>query len=70
MPINMVDIIYLDLTTCTVPKVPAMNIKECFEILELRVDATLEQVQKAYRTLMMVCHPDNQRHNKIDLRLI
>ena len=35
-----------------------MDIKECFEILELKLDATLDQVKKAYKKIMMVCHPD------------
>ena len=35
-----------------------MNIKECFDILELKFDATLEQVKKAYKKLMIVFHPD------------
>lgn len=35
-----------------------MNIIECFEILELKLDATMEQVKKAYKKLMMVFHPD------------
>jgi curved DNA-binding protein CbpA len=35
-----------------------MNIKECFEILELKLDATKEQVKRAYKKLMIVFHPD------------
>jgi hypothetical protein len=35
-----------------------MHIKECFEILELKFDASLEQVKKAYKKLMMAFHPD------------
>jgi len=35
-----------------------MNIKECFEILELKLDATQKEVQKAYRIIMMATHPD------------
>jgi curved DNA-binding protein CbpA len=37
---------------------PTMNIKECFDILELKLDAKLEQVKKAYKKLMIVFHPD------------
>ena len=35
-----------------------MNIAECFEILELRPDATADDVKTAYKRLMMIFHPD------------
>jgi curved DNA-binding protein CbpA len=46
-----------------------MNIKECFDILELKIDATLDQVKKAYKKLMMLCHPDKV-HKDPDLKMI
>lgn len=58
MPIKLADIVCLNLTTHTIPGVPNMNIKECFEILEIKVDATKEEVNKAYRIIMMATHPD------------
>ena len=40
-----------------------MDIKNCFEILELKLDATMEQVKTAYRKLMMATHPDKFQGN-------
>ena len=32
--------------------------QEAFSLLNLRPDATLEEVKSAYRTLVKTCHPD------------
>ena len=47
-----------------------MNIKECFEILELKLDATLEQVKKAYKKLMVIFHPDRRLNPKVEKKLV
>ena len=35
-----------------------MDLKECFEILELNPDASMDEVQQAYKDLVNIWHPD------------
>jgi curved DNA-binding protein CbpA len=43
-----------------------MHIKDCFEILEIRMDTSPAEVKKAYRKLMAAYHPDKfQRDPKL-----
>lgn len=40
-----------------------MNLKQCFEILELDHDASLEEAKQAYKDIVNVWHPDRFSHN-------
>ena len=40
-----------------------MDIQRCFEILELGRNASLKEVEQAYRDLVNVWHPDRISHN-------
>jgi len=40
-----------------------MDIQKCFNILELRQDATPEEAYQAYRDLAAIWHPDRYAHN-------
>ena len=40
-----------------------MDIQRCFEILELDRNASLKEVEQAYRDLVNVWHPDRISHN-------
>ncbi len=40
-----------------------MDIKRCFELLEISPGATLDEVKKAYRDLTLIWHPDRFSNN-------
>jgi len=40
-----------------------MNIKKCFEILELDRDASIAETKQAYKDIVSVWHPDRFSHN-------
>jgi DnaJ-class molecular chaperone len=40
-----------------------MDIRKCFEILELRPNATLDEAREAYRDIVNVWHPDRFSNN-------
>ena len=40
-----------------------MNIDECFQILELKSDATVEELKAARNELLQVWHPDKYAFN-------
>ncbi len=41
-----------------------MDVSRAFDILEVKKDATLEEVQQAYKDLVNVWHPDRFSHNQ------
>ena len=41
-----------------------MNIKQCFEILEISSGATYEEAKTAYHLMCQVWHPDKYNHNE------
>jgi curved DNA-binding protein CbpA len=40
-----------------------MDIKKCFEILELNPDASVDEAKQAYKDIVNVWHPDRFSHN-------
>jgi DnaJ-class molecular chaperone len=40
-----------------------MNLKQCFDILELDYDASLEEAKQAYKDIVNVWHPDRFSHS-------
>ncbi len=40
-----------------------MNLQRCFEIFKIGTDATVDEVNRAYRDLVNVWHPDRFEHN-------
>jgi DnaJ-class molecular chaperone len=40
-----------------------MNLKQCFDILELDYDASLEETKQAYKDIVNVWHPDRFSHS-------
>jgi len=40
-----------------------MDITQCYEILELNPDASIDEVQQAYKDLVNIWHPDRVSHN-------
>jgi len=40
-----------------------MDIKQCFEILELKPNASIQEVRQAYRDIVTVWHPDRFGNN-------
>ncbi|MDM8525871.1 tetratricopeptide repeat protein [Desulfococcaceae bacterium HSG8] len=45
-----------------------MNIRRCFEILEIELGASLEEVKKAHRDMVFIWHPDRISSNKHRLK--
>jgi len=41
-----------------------MDIKECFEILDINPNSSLEDVKQSYRDMLNVWHPDRYSHNE------
>jgi curved DNA-binding protein CbpA len=46
-----------------VPDNPMLNLKRCYEILEIRSDASLDEAKQAFRDLVTIWHPDKYCNN-------